>query len=106
MGNPLRGGALRFATEPAVAPALVLALVAIFAAASLLRPNRKTEDAAPCISAFFNCGLGCLLFSGHTAAAFARDLAGAHALASAVFLGLAVVFLVRERSRGSTLFMP
>lgn len=104
MGNPLRGGALRFATEPAVAPALVLALVAIFAAASLLRPNREAEDAVPCISAFFNCGLGYLLFLGHTAAAFVRDLAGAHALASAVFLGLAVVFWVRERSRVSTFF--
>lgn len=104
MGNPIRGGAFRFATEPAAAPALVLALAAIFAVASLLRPDRETEDAVPCISAFFNCGLGYLLFLGHTAAAFARDLAGAQALASAVFLGLAVAFWVRERSRVSTFF--
>lgn len=104
MGNPLRGGVLRFATEPAAAPAVVLALAVIFAVASLLRPDRETEGAVPCISAFFNCGLGYLLFLGHTAAAFARDLAGAHALASAVFLGLAVVFWVRERSRVSTFF--
>ncbi len=98
MGNPLRGGAIRFATEPAAAPALVLALVAVFAVASLLRPNRETEDAVPCLSACFNCGLGYLLFLTHTVAAFKPDLAVAHGLASAAFLGLAVVFWLRERS--------
>jgi hypothetical protein len=103
-GNPLRGGALRFATEPAAAPALVLALVTLFAMASLLRPNREREDAVPCASALINCGLGYLLFLVHTVAAFRPDVAVAHGLASAVFLGLAVVFWVRERSRVSTFF--
>ena len=102
VGNPLRGGALRFTTEPAVAPAFLLALVVLFAMASLLRPNREREDAVPCASALINCGLGYLLFLVHTVAAFRPDVAVAHGLASAVFLGLAVMFWVRERSRVST----
>ncbi len=104
MGNPFRGGAFRFATDPAAAPAWVLALVVIFAMASLLRPNRASEDAVPCLSAFFNCGLGYLLFLVHTVAVFTPGVAVAHGFASGVFLGLAVVFWVRERSRVSTFF--
>jgi uncharacterized membrane protein len=104
VGNPFLGGALHFTTAPAMAPGGVLAVAAIFAAAAGLRPDRETEDTATCIGALLNCGLGYLLFLGHTLAAFAPDLAGAHGLASAVFLGLAVVFWVRERSRVSTFF--
>ena len=104
MGNPIRGGAFHFAAAPAVAPAFLLALAVLFAAASLLRPNRESEDAVPCLSAFINCGLGYLLFLVHTVAAFTPGVGVAHAFASAVFLGLAVAFWVRERSRVSTFF--
>ena len=102
MGNPFLGGAFHFVSAPVLAPAFVLVLVAIFAAASLLRPDRTTEGAIPSLGALFNCGLGYFLFLLHTAAAFAPGLAVAHGLASLVFLGLAVLFWRREHSRVST----
>jgi len=102
VGNPFRGGALHLATEPAAAPAFLLALAAIFATASLLRADRAKEDAVPCVSALLNCSLGYLLFLVHTVGAFTPGLTGAHGLAFQVFLGLAVGFWLRERSRVST----
>jgi len=104
IGNPFLGGEYHFATAPALAPGFVLAVAAIFAAGECLRPDRATEDACTSVSALLNCGLGYLLFLVHTAAAFAPGVAGAHGLASVVFLGLATVFWVRERSHVSTFF--
>jgi hypothetical protein len=103
-GNPFLGGKLHFMTVPGVAPAAVLVLAAIFAARAWLRPDRAAEDASTGVGALFNCGLGYVVFLLHTALAFPADLAVAHGLASAVFLGLAVAFWVRERSRVSTFF--
>ncbi|MBI2813998.1 MAG: DUF2339 domain-containing protein [Opitutae bacterium] len=102
VGNPFRGGAFHLATAPAAAPAVLLALAGIFATASLLRPDRDREDAVPCAGALLNCGLGYFLFLVHTVAASTPGLAAAHGLAFAEFLGLAVVFWLRERSRVST----
>ncbi len=104
IGNPLRGGVLHFATAPVLAPGMVLAVAAIFAAGTWLRPNRETEDASTSIGALLNCGFGYLLFLVHTVMAFPADVALAHGLASVVFLGLAVLFWLRERSRVSTFF--
>ena len=104
MGNPFLGGAFHFASAPGLAPAVVLVLVVVFAAASLWRTDRATEGALPTIGALLNCGLGYFLFLLHTVAAFGPGLAVAHALASLVFLGLAVLFWLREHSRGSTFF--
>jgi uncharacterized membrane protein len=102
IGNPFLGGELHIATAPALAPGFVLAVMAIFAAGACLRPNRATEDASTSVGALLNCGLGYLLFLFHTLAAFRPGLVGAHVLASAVFLGLATLFWVRERSHVST----
>ena len=104
MGNPFLGGALHFTAAPVLAPAVVLAVAVFFAVGAWLRPNRKAEDAGTNIGALFNCGFGYLLFLVHTLAAFAPDLAVAHGFASVVFLVLAVLFWVRERSQVSTFF--
>ncbi|MGD1030179.1 MAG: hypothetical protein ABSA05_03480 [Opitutaceae bacterium] len=104
IGDPVLGGALKFTTAPALAPGFLLAVACIFAAGSLLRPNRPQEDARTAVGALLNCGLGYFLFLWHTAVAFDPGLAGAHALAAAVFLGLAVLFWARENSRASTFF--
>jgi hypothetical protein len=104
IGNPCLGGALEFTNAPALAPAFVLVVAAIFAAGACLRPNRPTEDASTCIGALLNCGLGYPLFLVHTVAAFAPRLAVAQGLASVVFLGLAILFWMRERSHVSTFF--
>ncbi len=104
IGNPFLGGAWHFVSAPAFAPAFILAVVAIFAAGAALRPNPATEDASTSIGVLLNCSFGYLIFLVHTLAAFASDLAVAHGIASTVFLTLAVVFWVRERSRVSTFF--
>jgi hypothetical protein len=104
VGNPFLGGALHFTTAPAMAPAFLLLLVVVFAATSLLRADRATEGAIPGISALLNCSLGYGLYLLHTAAAFAPGLTGAHLPACVVFLGLAVLFWLREHSRVSTFF--
>jgi uncharacterized membrane protein len=104
IGNPFFGGQLQFATAPALAPSFVLAVMAIYAAGACLRPDRATEDAGTIFGALLNCGLGYLLFLVHTVVAFAPSLAGAHGVASVVFLGIATLFWVRERSHVSTFF--
>lgn len=104
IGNPFLGGAFRFAAGPGVAPAVILAVMVIFAAGSLVRPNRETENATACLGALLNCGFGYGLFLVHTAASFAPAFAAAHLLGSAVLLTLAILFWVRERSRVSTFF--
>ena len=104
IGNPFLGGKFHFVAAPALAPFCLLALVAVWAALILWREDRSTEDAISGLGAVLNCGFGYLLFLIHTAASFAPVLAGAHVLASLVFISLAVLFWVRERSRVSTFF--
>lgn len=102
IGNPLDGGPLRFATTPVVAPALFLVLALAFAAAMLVRRGNTAEDGISNTSALLNCALGYAGFVVHTAAAFPKTFAPAHGAASVFFLGLAILFWVRERSRVAT----
>ncbi len=104
IGNPFLGGAYHFVAAPAIAPAFLLVAVALFATGALLRPDRATEDPVTVISALLNCACGYGLFLIHTTASFGPIFAGAHAVASLVFLGLAVLFWRREQSRISTFF--
>lgn len=104
IGNPFLSGAFHFTAGSVVAPAIILVAALIHAAASLLRPNRETEDAITCVGALLNCGLGYGLFLVHTAASYAGQFAGAHVVASVIFLGLAILFWTREHSRISTFF--
>lgn len=102
IGNPLDGGPLRFATTPVFAPALFLLLALAFAAAMLVRRGNTAEDGISNTSALLNCALGYAGFVVHTAAAFPKAFAPAHGAASVLFLGLAILFWVRERSRVAT----
>jgi hypothetical protein len=100
--NPFLGRTFQFAAEPRIGPGLVLACVVIFAVGSLLRRNREKEDDLTNTCALLNCALGYGVFLVHTLARFAPIFVAAHLAASLVFLGLAVAFWVRERSRVST----
>lgn len=105
VGNPLRGGAYGFAAGPAVAPALVLLFLALFAALPLFRPaGDGREDPAAVAGALGTCGLGYGIFLAHTAAAFPAGFAASHVGASALLIGLAVVFWIRRHSYVSTFF--
>jgi len=100
--DPFLGRPFQFVAAPLLAPGFVLASVVILAAGPLLRRNREAEDATTNTSALLNCALGFGVFFVHTLARFGAIFTAAHLVASGVFLGLAVAFWVRERSRVST----
>jgi hypothetical protein len=101
-GDPFLGRPFQFVSTPMVAPGFVLASAAILAAGQLLRRNRGAEDGLTNTGALLNCALGYGVFFVHTMARFGAIFVLAHLVASLVFLGLAVAFWVRERSRVST----
>ncbi len=103
LGPQLRGVAPHFATH-AVAPAILLACVLVFAAGRWWQPRTEAEGAVDAIHALLNCGLGYGLFFVHTLAAFPAEVAAWHAAAFAVFLGIAIVFWRRRASRVATFF--
>jgi hypothetical protein len=89
-------------TEPGLAPGAVLAAALILAAGSLMRRDRAVEDGVTNTTTLLNCALGYGVYLVHTLAVFREAFTVAHLAASAVFLGLAVAFWMRERSRVST----
>lgn len=102
LNRPLLGNPVQWTIEPQSAPAFVLLYVAVLAAGSLFRRDVSREDPATVINAFLNGGLGILVFF---LCVEAGDLAGAgilYSVAALMFLGAAVVFWLRERSRLST----
>lgn len=90
--------------EPAVAPALLVLICFVFGAAPLLRHSDESAGTIPDFCAFINCLLGYGVFLLHTAAAFKPVFAPAHAAASVLFLGLAVVYRKRHHSHLSTFY--
>lgn len=90
--------------DPAVAPALLILTCFVFGAAPLLRHSDESAGAVPDFCAFVNCFLGYGVFLLHTAAAFKAVFAPAHAAASVLFLGLAVVYRKRHHSHLSTFY--
>lgn len=104
IGNPLGGGRFHYVTEPATAPAILIVTAGIFATGYLWRPDREREDGTMNAGALLNCLVGYTAFLVHTAAAHPRNFTFLHIAAFLVFLGVAVLFWVRERSRVSTFF--
>lgn len=102
IGNPFRGGEFHFVANPLAAPGFLLVTALILAAGPLLRPNREREDGITNISSLLNCGLGYGCFLVHSAAAFPTIFTLLHAAAFLGFLGLAILFWLREHSRVST----
>ena len=107
LGNPLRGGILHFNTEPTAGP-LVLLFTSTGFAVGLLRRTAATaeaeEDTLSNVGTFLNCALGYGLFLLHTAVGHGASLVILQAIASVVFLGLAVLYWVRRRSHIATFF--
>lgn len=101
-GNPLRGGAFHFAAAPAFAPSLLLASVAALALVAHRRAAIAPDAAFAGASAALNCGVGYGVFLMHTAAVFRGQFIPAHGAASLLFLGLAVLFWVRQQCLAST----
>ncbi|MBI5767308.1 MAG: hypothetical protein HZA93_05895 [Verrucomicrobia bacterium] len=104
LGNPLRGGAGHFSTEPVIAPLVLPLLVAVFAVAAWLRPREEAEGPRESVFALLNCGLGYGVFLLHTVVARREAVAGMHALAFVIFVGLAAGFWMWRQSRVATFF--
>lgn len=104
IGNPIRTGRFQYIAEPAAGPVVVLAIIALYAAGSLLRPNRAGENGVTNASALMNCVLGYGCFLIHSAASFPRLFAALHATAFVLTMSIAVLFWIREHSRVSTFF--
>jgi hypothetical protein len=100
--DPLLGRPFQWVSSPQIGPAFALGAAVILAAGALGRKNRELEDGLTNTCALLNCALGYGVFFVHTLARFGGIFAWSHLVASLVFLGLAVAFWVRERSRVST----
>ncbi|MDO8543977.1 MAG: DUF2339 domain-containing protein [Opitutaceae bacterium] len=94
----------RLAAEPALAPVFALACMMILGAAPLFRRTSPDETLLENGSALLNCALGYGAFLLHTLAAFDLVFAPAHAAASLLFLGFAVLFWTKQHCYGSTFF--
>ena len=104
LGNPQLTRSVHLVHGPWQAPGFLLAMATLLAAGMMLRRERDQEGPAVVIGALLNCGLGFLLFLMHSFGAFGPLFARMNLVASALFLGLAVAFWLRENSRVSTFF--
>jgi hypothetical protein len=102
LGDPWLGRPLAIAAEPIAALGVLLAVAALLAAAPLRDGRDAPEDGVANLGACFNAGAGYGLFLCHSLAAFGPRLVAAQAAASLVFLGLAVAWWIRRRSRVAT----
>ncbi len=104
IGNPARGGAFHFVSEPIAVPAFLLLYALVFGTLPLFRPAEDSEDPATIAGGLVTCAMAYGLFLLHTAAAFPKIFVVAQVGAAAVFIGLAVIFWVRRHSHVSTFF--
>lgn len=104
IGNPVVGGRFHYVAGPPAVPGILVIVAGIFAAGYLWRPDREREDGVTNAGALLNCLVGYTVFLVHSAAAFPQTFTPLHLAAFVVFLGAAVQFWVRERSRVSTFF--
>ena len=104
LGPQFRGAALHFGTAPAVAPVVLLACAVVLASGWWKREPMEVDGNWEAVHALLNCAFGYGLFLVHTALAFPTAIVTDHALAFAVFLGIAVGFWQRRQSRAATFF--
>lgn len=95
-------GGVRVALEPVAAPAVVLAIVLVFALAPLRTPAEACDGPRTGVTSLLNCGIGYGVFVLHGWAALGPVFGPAQGAASALFLGIAVVYWRRCHSRVST----
>jgi hypothetical protein len=102
LNNPVAGNPAGFITGAPGGVYLLMAYAVIFATGALRRKAREREDPDLIAASFLN-GAACYgVFLLHTAVSYEPSMAVSNLAASAVFLGLGIVFWVREKSRYST----
>jgi len=104
INNPIMGNPLQLLTTPRLNVIFILIYLVILSQGILLRSKGKPEDNFAILNTFINCLLGYGLFLLITITRMRELLFTAHFSASIVFLGLSVLFWIRERSKYSTFF--
>lgn len=104
LGNPFLGNDLQLSGGPPASHYIILLYALVFAIGNAVRKDRHVESRWAIINSLLT---GCGTYGLYllVSVAGARDsFALSHVLASIVFLGLSVLFWVREQSRYSTFF--
>lgn len=101
IGNPAIGNTFGIVKDHSASVYVMLGWIALIAVAMSMRRQRDIEIPAAQVSSVFNCG-GYLLFMLHTFFGHLETFAAANVVASAILLGIAVMFWIRERSRFAT----
>jgi len=101
VGNPVVGNKPEVVTGPFAGAVLLLVWMSIHAAAMIWRRNRTPEDPVLLLGSLLNCG-GYVLFLAHVFIRYRDVFIAANVAASILLLVIAVIFWVREQSRGAT----
>ena len=102
IGNPLLKLEIQMIAEPGISLWFVLFYAALFAVSTLRRESPVTEDVEVIIASGLNLAGGYGLFLLLTLTSFQDSFVVSHLIASALFLTLATLFWMREKSRFST----
>jgi hypothetical protein len=101
IGDPVVGNKPEVVSGPFAGVVLLLVWMSIHAAAMIWRRNRIPEDPVLLLGSLLNCG-GYTLFLAHVFIRYREVFIAANVAASMLLLGIAVIFWVREQSRGTT----
>ncbi|UCF64311.1 MAG: DUF2339 domain-containing protein [bacterium] len=104
INNPIMGNSLQLLSEPQSNIIFILIYLIILSLGNLLREKESPEGNFVILNTFMNCLLGYGLFLLITITRMRELLFSAHVGASIVFLGLSILFWIRERSKYSTFF--
>ena len=104
INNPFLGNELRFLSSPQTNIIFLLIYAIIFVVGSFLRGKNLPEDDSLIASTLLNCLCCYGLYLFITLTTFQSQLHTYHVLVSAVFLGLSIIFWIKEKSKYSTFF--
>ncbi len=104
INNPVMGNTLRFVEAPFYNIWFVLLYAAIIALGQLYLVKQKGERNTIVVTTLLNCLFGYALFFLLTFSVFAQGFSISHLVASALFLGLSILFWTRVHGRYTTFF--
>jgi hypothetical protein len=104
LNNPFVGNKIQLASTSEYNLFFLILYAMIFAAGMLFRDKKEPENAHIISSTFLNCLGSFGLFTLISATRFQESMSIYHLLASLIFIGLSIIFWIREKSRFSTFF--
>jgi hypothetical protein len=104
INNPFLGNRIQLVSSPAINIYFILLYAIIFTLGNLLRTKEIPENNFVIISTFLNSFGAYSLYFLITITKFSSHLVFSHLFASIVFLSLAIIFWMKEKSKFSTFF--